>query len=551
MAWIRSSIEQAEVIDQMRHEIIQGDNMDVLPTLPADSIDSMVTDPPAGIAFMGKAWDSHSGYEARTEAGQAIYDALKTFQKAMQRTNIMRLSFEDWAIGFVAFTTDWSTEAYRVLKPGAHALVWALPRTSDLTELGLRAAGFEIRDVVTHLFGSGFPKSLDVSKAIDEFLGTERPVVGEKEQRNPYIGSDGLQFRDAPDYTGQTEAITAPGSDEAARFDGWGTALKPSSEHWILCRKPLGEDTVATNVLKHGTGAINIDDCRTRLNGEEPPKGSGKRDSWREKEGRTDRQEWNGGNVTSTDGRWPSNLVLTHHADCKRAGPKTVASDRHDPAERGAGGLGTAGHKGQTGLAEQRLTEETVDAWFCAPGCPVYELDLLTGDRPSGARKAGARKGMGYHGAQGDGGPEIEPSEGGASRFFPQFAWTVEDRNAALFLYCAKASRSERNAKCETLEERDMLWSSGTHNPGSFQAEGTNRKARNFHPTVKPIELMRWLCRLITPPGGLVLDPFLGSGTTEKACVLEGFDCIGIEREADYVAIARARTQGDQLRLFG
>lgn len=515
----------------MRHEIIQGDSRCEMRKMDSDSFDSLVTDPPAGIGFMGKDWDIHSKYEPSTETGRTVLAAASV------------MGLEPWEAGFVSFTADWATEAMRILKPGAYGLVWAIPRTADLTGMGLRASGFEVRDSVTHIFGSGFPKSLNVSKAIDAFLGSERPVIGTREQRNPYIGSDGLQFRDALDYSGQEEQITAAGSAEAERWEGWGTALKPASEVWILIRRPMAEDTVARNVLAHGVGAINVDGCRI---GTEP--------AFTDRPGKKSV----GGmmNVTGEDritsggaGRWPSNIVFTHHPDCKRVGTKQVQSDRHDPSERGKGGIGTSGHGGQTGLEEQRLTEETVDAWDCVEGCPVKALDEQSGERSSGSRKAGARNGMGYHGADGDGGPEIEASEGGASRFFPQFGWTEDDLNTALFFYCAKASRSERNAKCDNLEEKDLNWSSGTKNPGSFQAPGTNRKARNPHPTVKPIELMRWLLRLITPPGGNSVDPFAGSGTTVKAAIEEGFSCTGIERDPEYVKVAIARTEGDQLRF--
>lgn len=562
----------------MRHEILEGDCLKIMPTMDPESIDSLVTDPPAGIGFMGKDWDNHSTYEPSTDKGRAVLEAATV------------MGLERWEAGFVSFTTDWATEAMRVLKPGAHGLVWAIPRTADLTGMGLRAAGFEVRDTVTHIFGAGFPKSLDVSKAIDlhifgEWVKKHRPkarrftkrlwqstpkdrwawlwivgvtlrhgapngkrfVVGTREQRNPYIGSDGLQFKDAPDYTGQEEQITVAGSEEAKRWEGWGTALKPASECWILTRKPMSEDTVARNVLAHGVGAINVDGCRIAT-GETLTGGGGKLWS-HERDGTGDQAEKP---QVNTDGRWPSNILFTHHPDCKRVGTKRVQSDRHDPAERGAGGLGTAGHKGQTGLEEQRLTEETVDAWECAEGCPVRILDEQSGELKSGVMKAGTKRAntMGYAGSMPDQTlRDTIADSGGASRFFPQFAWDEEDLNTALFLYCAKASRSERNAGCDQLEEKDLNWSSGTKNPGSFQAPGTKRKAKNPHPTVKPKALMRWLLRLITPPGGTALDPFAGSGSTIKAAAEEGFSCIGIERDPQYTKVAKARTEGEQLRF--
>ncbi|HEY3363890.1 MAG TPA: DNA methyltransferase [Symbiobacteriaceae bacterium] len=566
--------------------------MDIMPTLPPESFDSLVTDPPAGVSFMGKAWDSHSKYVPKSEKGRAVLESLQV------------LALEPWEAGFVAFTADWATEALRLLKPGAYGVVWALPRTADLTGLGLRAAGFEIRNSIQHLFGSGFPKSLDVSKAIDFMLFTEwlmehRPkairwakrlwtsvpkdrwawkwcviattvwgppvgkrfVIGFREQRNPYIGSDGLQFQSAPDYAGQQEAITAPGSPEAAKWEGFGTDIKPSQEQWLLVRKPPSEDTVAENLLKHGVGALNIDGCRIKTQPGESLDGgrtSSDSDGWdrpwkHDEEAMEAANERIGRNVAKAEslGRFPANLVLTHHADCRRAGTKTVKG--------GSGWAQTGGSTSKGGILNpdqpigtrkwdgDRADEngmETVEAWECAGGCPVLELDRQSGQSASrkGQPRASAQPGNGY--GMTHTGAEYE-DQGGASRFFPQFAWEPEDIQTAIFLYAAKASRSERNRGCEALEEKPLNWSSGEANPGTFQAEGTKRAARNFHPTIKSVGLMRWLVRLVTPPGGKPLDPFGGSGTTAKAAEAEGFDCTLIERDPDYVRIAKARVGAD------
>lgn len=663
----------------MHYDILEGDNLDIMPTLPAESFDSLVTDPPAGIAFMGKTWDSHSAYIPRTEKAKALQAAL------------LAIGMEPWEAGFVAYICDFGTEALRLLKPGAHGVVWALPRTADLTGLGLRAAGFEVRDSIHHIFGQGFAKSLNASKAVDKHLGAERPVVGTKPQRNPYAGSDGLQFRDAPDYEGEDEAVTAPGSPEAEEWDGFGTGLKPGHEHWILVRKPLSEPTVAANLLRWGVGVLNIDGCRVvtecaknqgnssastagRLTGPEEagcchdsaielaeacsgeeekatpsggltPKGTS---AWStgttpadatstnlsidESGGRPGETFPKGGYcITSTEtrptidwtisplcpgentprttiqnqastpaeesrqttsgntanerpttkqfmpvrsgnessvGRWPSNVVFTHHADCRRVGTKIIKGDGHYPEERGPGGLGTAGHVGQTDLQERNLNEETVAAWECVEGCPVKALDEQSGEHPSGSRAPGVRKGMGYHGAEGDGGPEIEASEGGPSRFFPQFEWTEEDAQTALWLYSAKASKSERNAGCQHLYWRVMedggyapitkaqwlRWGEIEETTKKLTGKRPRLRARgNIQPTVKPVNLMRWLCRLVTPPGGKVLEPHGGSGTTLRATEAEGFDCTVIEREPLYISIIKARVgaKAEQARLFG
>jgi DNA modification methylase len=518
--------------------LYQGDCMDVLPTLEADSLDSLVTDPPAGISFMGKAWDEHSKYLPHTEKGKHVLAGAEM------------MGLERWEAGFVAFTADWATETIRVLKSGAYGVVWALPRTTDLTVSGLRAAGFEVRDVITHIFGSGFPKNLDVSKAIDKYLGVERPVVGTKEQRNPYIGSDGITFRDAPDYEGQQEPITTSGSEEAAKWEGFGTALKPSSEHWILVRRPMAEDTVAENILKHGVGAINIGGCRVGNGGH--LKWSAPRD-----------MGYHGGSdseavaTEASEGRWPSNLVLSHRADCKPNGTKRVkivGATAHR-MEHSTQGIAHADKPHEHLGYRDADGTETVEAWDCVDDCPVRLLDEQSGDRAGSRphlnrRGATTGAGLGYRSTATTQDVMVGyPDSGGPSRFFPSFSWEPEDLDAALMIYCSKASRAERDQGCEHLPKKPIQWSNGTENPGSFQAEGTDKSARNHHPTVKPIKLMRWLVRLVTPPGGKAFDPFNGSGSTTKACAAESFGYVGIEREADYVQITLARMQNQQLRF--
>ena len=204
--------------------LFHGDSKDV--PLPENSVDSIVCDPPAGIGFMGKSWDGDKGGR------------------------------KQW----IAWLVETMAASYAALKPGGHALVWAIPRTSHWTMTALEEMGFEIRDVVTHLFGTGFPKSANVSKLIDKTLGAEREVIGE----NPNHRSDsGVNYEGtyAGGNTGAAE-VTAPGSSEAAQWEGFGTALKPAAEFWILCRKPLSEKTIAKNVMRWGTGALNIDVCR-------------------------------------------------------------------------------------------------------------------------------------------------------------------------------------------------------------------------------------------------------------------------------------------------
>ncbi len=404
------------------------DNLDPtqgLPSIADASVDAIVTDPPSGTGFMGKKWDDHGG-----------------------------------RAGFVSFLEARFLECYRVLKPGGWGVVWALPRTSHWTAWAIENAAFEIRDVITHHYGQGFAKGADASKLIDRKLGATRKVVGVNPNHRAVsgVGYDGV-------YNGGNTGnahLTAPATAEAEQWDGFGTTLKPASEHWILVRKPF-KGGVANNLLKFGTGALNIEGCRvstdeklTRVLGKTTESDSG----WKS----TNRSA-----VAGKDGgRWPPNLVLTHNHDC---------------------------------------------AETCTEGCPALELDRQSGIKKEGV--AGARgKSIRYggHGAIGDWGGY--GGSGGASRLYPQFRFSPDDE--VLFKYIAKPSRTEKKAGLD---------------------------GKNTHPTVKAVALMRWLCRLITPPGGLVVDPFAGSGTTGVACVKEGFQFIGMEDDPPSVTIARCRLQ--------
>ena len=373
-----------------------GDCLSVLRTLADNSVDAVVTDPPYGLSFMGKRWD---------------YDVP---------------SVEIWA------------ECLRVLKPGGHLLAFAGTRTQHRMAVRIEDAGFEIRDMIAWVYGTGFPKSLDVGKAIDNASGLSRyERLGERADNNVQLGRVGR--RNCPSCglsrsqgiergaAGTCQCLPAPPATDAARqWQGWGTALKPALEPITVARKPL-VGTVAANVLEHGTGALNIDACRvgtddTRSVASKSALGLINDDAWQPREVM----------AGSACGRWPANLI-------------------HDGGEPAA----------------------------------------LLGD-------------------------------------------------AARFFYCAKASKKDRNEGCEHLEAKQHSHD-GRETPIKNTYQRNNSLAQNNHPTVKPTDLMRYLCRLVTPPGGIVLDPFMGSGSTGKAAVLEGFRFIGVEREADYVEIARAR----------
>lgn len=376
-------------------KLLHGDCLKVLRTLPDESFDSCVTDPPYGLKFMGKKWD------------------------------------------YSVPSVDLWKEVLRVLKPGAWLLAFGGARTYHRMTVNIEDAGFEIRDQIMWVYGSGFPKSLDVSKAIDKAAGAEREVVStSKSGSGPHRikmdnhskGDTGIGYMDG---SGKVFDVTAPATDAARKWEGWGTALKPAHEPICVARKPF-KGTVADNVLRHGTGAMNIDGCR--IVGQEWRRDTPWRDNIR------------GGNFVkgcmkrepcaprkSHDlGRWPANFIHDGSEEVVAVFPNTTSG---------------GGNKRQR--------------------------------KPSTFNASLGRDESVY-------GPSIGGDSGSAARFF----------------YCAKASRSERG-------------------------EGNN------HPTVKPLALMEYLCRLVTPPGGTVLDPFCGSGTTLFGAENEGFKAVGIDKEPD------------------
>lgn len=470
--------------------LICGDALDELRKLGPNSIDSMVTDPPAGISFMGKEWDKSDG--------------------------------------FIPSMTEIFKECLRVLKPGAHAFVWAIPRTSHWTAAACEDAGFEIRDVVTHLFGSGFPKSLDVSKAIDKAAGAERTeVIGKNLNARESImlyNRDG-RIKNTPLNNSD---ITAPSTPEAKQWQGWGTALKPASEHWILCRKPLSEKTVAKNVLLHGTGALNIDASRVGISPEDPNHRPGIN---QQVEGGNSQSIFGVGNQRRGSlgtGRWPANLVLSHNDDCVEVGTKKVKGSSKDtgltPTKARSWKNTSIAGINRTGYASEDGTE-TVSAWECTEDCAVAMLDTQSGVLSSGGKtpfKADnalfpiENKNRSHY-----------KEQGGASRFF----------------YVAKASKRERNAGCEGLGEKEKQGArpNSKDMSGKFPDHDHRTAGGNNHPTVKSLKLMAYLIKMITPPQGIVLDPFMGSGSTLVAAKSEGFSFVGIEKEKEYFDIAEKR----------
>lgn len=431
----------------MSWRILTGDCRELLAGMDEASVDSIVCDPPYELGFMGKRWDA-SG---------------------------------------VAFDRETWRAALRVLKPGGHLVAFGGTRTYHRMACAIEDAGFEIRDCLMWLYGSGFPKSHDVSKAIDKMLGAER----ERYER-PALGGS---FSDDNGSTYGTAISDTPATATATAWRGWGTALKPAYEPIILARKPL-VGTVAANVLEHGTGALNIDGCRIDtgggMDGVSNRSRSGEASANRRytERGSTSFSITPGPRGGSELGRWPANITLDEEA--------AALLDEQS-------GTLTSGKAPESGFIRNTDKQRNVFAAF--PG-NREEPTALYGDT------------------------------GGASRFF----------------YTAKASRSEREKGLDHFERRAHGMSGGAQKAideardyDAAQSIGLNRVTRvgNHHPTVKPVELMRWLCRLVTPPRGLVLDPFCGSGTTGIAALAEGFSFIGCEMNPDYAEIAEARIIGD------
>lgn len=479
------------------NQIILGDSREVLQTFPANSVDSIVTDPPAGIDFMGKDWDNPDKYGVTGGEPTTVVDEDTTV------THRQRLRQRD---GFIRFMGEVLGECYRVLKPGGHMLVWSIPRTSHWTATAIEEAGFEVRDSILHakdrtpdveaflnsltdeqrdlllraesssnvtaqLFGSGFPKSLNISKAIDKMAGAERRVIREGKGFDPnkHIANQFTSI--SPSNVGVNTAafkarigeVTEPATPEAKKWDGWGTGLKPAVEVWWLVRKPIEAKNTVTQVLTTGTGAINVDGTRIKVSeADRATYDANVAALDRYADGREKIGQFDGGwkadpsAVKNVGARWPANLVLSHGPDCLKS----------------------------------EVSEDSSSAVYeCGEGCPVRLLD-----QQSQTLKV-----------DGDG--------RGASRFFATFEPDAEGP----FIYATKASRADKNAD---LGEDGII---------------------NKHPTVKGQGLMTYLVRLVTPPNGIVLDPFTGSGSTLVAAVNEGFKFVGIERDADYHKIAHTR----------
>lgn len=526
--------DDTETVFHQIDTVIQGDCLEVLRALPDNSMDACVTDPPYGLG------------EVKDIAG--LLQAW--IQDADDSAFIGKAGFmgKEWDAG-VPSPRYWR-EVLRVLKPGAHILCFAGTRTVDLMMLSLRLAGFECRDVIAWHHGSGFPKNHDISKAIDRMYKAEREVVRIKRAgigRHGRIDQE-VFHSSAPEQLKQVP-VTSPATPEAQHWNGWGTALKPSFEPIILARKPLAEPTIAANVLEWGTGALNID--ASRVQGASNPK------QWDVPKGgwwKTDSNK-QATYIDSTQGRWPSNTLFSHAPGCVPTGMKRVSANRwgKDKPCVSKGDTAIFGN-GKPDIETRVYSDsegyETVESWQCAPDCAIAELDRQSGIRKSGGGIKAINRANNF--ANGGWKPDntcYEPSEGGASRYFLCLPPGTDD--LIPFYYCSKSSRTERNKGLGQMPAHASS-RNGTMHGTPEHAPKQDTPEQNNHPTVKSLSLMKWLVRLVCPENGIILDSFAGSGTTCVAAIHEGFHFIGIEREEEYCAIARARIayaqQGEGLR---
>jgi site-specific DNA-methyltransferase (adenine-specific) len=446
-----------------------------------------------------------------------------------------------WDSTGIAYQVQLWAECLRVLKPGGYLLAFGGTRTYHRMAVAIEDAGFEIRDSIHWTYGSGFPKSLNVSKAIDKAAKAERKVVGyskgvtvsKEDNKHGGINRGAVGIK----QTAIDVPITAPATKAAKQWEGWGTALKPSHEPIVVARKPL-DGTVADNVQQYGTGAINID--ATRVGTETITiNGQGNDNMFHGNfSGEVD-------NPTRT-GRFPANTLLTHNHDCQQTG--TTSQTVVTTSGKGFAGSFEGGTNDNGGAAQTFSSP----IWSCTPNCPIELLDQQSGISKSTASAGHNRKGnqVGDErtskaaGMYGDGAwiaGSLHNDQGGASRFFHNSQWSQAD-DLTPFIYTAKPGKKERNAGLDHLEDKrqdeDDYERAGTTNPRNR----SQLERKNFHPTVKPVQLIRYLIKMVTPPKGTVLDPFLGSGTTAVAAILEGFEWKGCELTEDYLPIIKGRT---------
>lgn len=473
-----------------------GNCLEVLATLEAESYDAAVTDPPYELNFMGRAWD-RSG---------------------------------------IAFQADTWAAVYRVLRPGGYLLAFGGTRTYHRMAVAIEDAGFEIRDSIDWIYGTGFPKSVDAEREVARALCKE---VGRHFLRKLPKESD----RKPGDHV-------CAESDTSRRFLGIGSALKPAHEPIVVARKPF-RSSLGANLLEHGTGGLHVE--ASKLAGIPP---SVPQPAFGSETGLTygmQTGEGRNGEMSESSGRWPPNVLLSHLPACRPAAVIKVRNrggrltGKEPSARTGTVYEGTRDRQAFTPHGENG--RERVQAWLCGEGCPVAAVDAQGGqsETPSTVRRGSSSRRNTFN-IQTPGVLEV-PSygdAGGASRFFPVIDLDPEDPDGLIFRYEPKADRGERDLGCESLPLRTRGETTRSKEDAARlnsprTGAGRTSGARNHHPTVKPIALMRWLVRLVCAPGQRVIDPFMGSGTTGMAAKLEGVNFTGIEQDAENFKIAGLR----------
>lgn len=506
----------------MNQFVINGNNIDLLKNYPDNYFDAIVTDPPYGLGKEPNAEEVMKGW----------------IEKGYHEVSGSGFMGKEWD-AFIPQPIFWK-EVFRVLKHGGHVVSFFGTRTYDWGVMAMRFAGFEVRDCIQWLYGSGFPKSYNVGKGIEGkiMLGDSNPskfknLQGKvSEQVLGFANSDFSSGHKIKVYD-KTKIDVDYQSTQGKQWEGWGSALKPANEPIVLARKPLEKGlSIAENVLKWGTGGINIDGCRVGLPKDDPQvklregktiQAKGVNDVYSNGVGKIE------GDYFNAKGRFPANLILTHHPECECKGLKKV---------KGTSGYETDGENSETKFGQIKTnkitthygSEETIEDWDCHEDCPIRIMDEQSGILKSGGGdKSTKGKELKNYGIYGKYTPtetkSYQSDTGGASRFF----------------YCAKASKSERNKGLEGFEEKIMEGRDEGQDERNVAYKPRPTPMANVHPTVKPIKLMQYLVRLITPPNGKVLDPFCGSGTTGIACKLEGFEFVGLEQDAEYSKIAQSR----------
>ena len=451
-----------------------GDCLEVLKTIPDNSVDSVVTDPPYHLTSIVKRFGKEGSAPAQFGTDGAYSRASKGFMG------------KEWDGGDIAFRTDVWEECLRILKPGGHLLAFSHSRTYHRMGVAIEDAGFEIRDQIMWVYGSGFPKSHNIGKSVDKIQGNDREVVGVQKLQGTAATLKGKANRE--NWYDQGEGgtftpevnVTKGNSD----WEGWGTALKPAHEPIVMARKPITEKSIAENVLKHGTGGINIDGSRIGSETRTTPIHSDdvKEDTTMfglHKTIQHHREE-------TTEGRFPANIIFDEEAGellDQQSGIKQYNKGREEGNYKG-------GHRKEyVGTENNEIVNKVEGKFF--------------------------------------------NDKGGASRFF----------------YCPKAAKKDRNEGLDDFEKKTSAWMSPDSRTDKENYERTSPGMERFkpeprannHPTVKPTDLMRYLINLVTPPNGTTLDPFMGSGSTGKAAVRCGVNFIGIEKEQEYMDIASAR----------